>query len=105
MVVFDDDFIAFLWYLFGMVDDKTIDSVLKLLPKNAFYYFTKASVPRALDEELLLEYANIYKLTGRSYDSVNDAIIAAQKNSDKNDMIYIGGSTFIVADALKYFYK
>ena len=86
-----------------MVDDKTIDSILKLLPKKAQYYFTKASVPRALDEQILAGFASRYKLKGNTYFNVINAIAAAINCTDKNDMMFIGGSTFVVADALRYF--
>ena len=89
--------------VFGMADDKDIDSVLKILPKNAVYYFTKASIERALNEDLIKEQASIYQLLGSSYPTVSEAIEAAIENADKDDLIFIGGSSFIVADALPIF--
>lgn len=91
--------------IFGMVDDKSINSILTILPKNAIYYFTKASVPRALDEKILAKNAKEFNLKGSIYPDVKNAIVTAINDSNKNDMIYIGGSTFIVADALEYFNK
>ncbi len=86
--------------VFGMVDDKTIDPVLSMLPVKARYYFTKASVPRALNENVLAQNALKHNLKGLVFPDVKRAIIAARQNSDKRDMIFIGGSTFVVADAL-----
>jgi len=76
---------------------------LPLLPKEARYYFTRASVERALDEQLLQEEARAYGLTGERYGSVTQAVAAAIKNADENDLIFIGGSSFVVADALPLF--
>ncbi|MCU4154997.1 bifunctional folylpolyglutamate synthase/dihydrofolate synthase [Carboxylicivirga sp. A043] len=85
----------------GMVNDKDHAAVLNILPKEARYYFTKASIPRSLNEEELKIMANTYALTGESYTNVNLAIEDAKKNAGVNDLIFIGGSTFIVADALE----
>ena len=86
--------------VFGMVADKKRDCIYPLLPKDAIYYFTKPSIPRALDEHILAEEASAYGLMGRTYPSVRKAIAAARRNAQKKDFIYIGGSTFVVADAL-----
>jgi dihydrofolate synthase/folylpolyglutamate synthase len=86
--------------IIGMVNDKDIDSVLSLLPKQANYYFTKASIPRALDEKILMQKAQVFGLQGNSYPTVVEAINSAKEYSFPNDRIFIGGSTFIVADAL-----
>lgn len=84
----------------GMVSDKNIDGVLELLPKNATYYFTKASIPRALDEDLLKEKASHFNLCGSCYTTVHSALAAARANADPNDLIYVGGSTFVVAEVV-----
>lgn len=84
----------------GMVNDKDINGVLSLLPATARYYFTKASVARALPEDELAAIADRHGLKGHSYSTVSEAVQAARENAGKNDFIYIGGSTFIVADAL-----
>ncbi|MDP4222580.1 MAG: Mur ligase family protein [Bacteroidota bacterium] len=84
----------------GFVSDKDISSMLPLFPEDAIYYFTKASVQRALDEKLLLVKANACGLKGKSYPDVKSAIIAARRAASPKDLIFIGGSTFIVADAL-----
>lgn len=87
--------------ILGMVNDKDISAVLELLPKDAVYYFTKASIPRALDEEDLKEKAKQAGLEGNSYPTVKDAVLAALNVAGKKDFIYIGGSNFVVADALE----
>ena len=84
----------------GFVNDKDLSSILPLFPQDAVYYFTKASVPRALDENVLKTKAEEYGLHGNSYPEVKIAMEAAAKNASPTDMIFIGGSTFVVADAL-----
>ncbi|MFN2335741.1 MAG: folylpolyglutamate synthase/dihydrofolate synthase family protein [Bacteroidales bacterium] len=84
----------------GFVSDKDLSSVLPLFPHDARYYFTRASVPRALDEKFLMAEAVKYGLAGDSYPSVAEALGAAQAAAGPDDMIFIGGSTFVVADAL-----
>mgnify|MGYP001263585016 CR=1 FL=1 len=84
----------------GFVNDKDLGSVLPLFPRDARYYFTRASVPRALDEKLLQAEAEGYGLAGQAYNSVPEAVEAARAASGPRDMIFIGGSTFVVADAL-----
>jgi dihydrofolate synthase/folylpolyglutamate synthase len=84
----------------GFVNDKDLESVMPLFPRDAVYYFTRASVPRALDEEVLKAAAEEYGLTGDSYPSVAAALSAARAAALPEDMIFIGGSTFVVADAL-----
>jgi len=86
--------------ILGFVNDKNIDEILKLLPQKAKYYFTKASIPRALDQEILAEKAKKNYLKGNVYKNVLEAKKNAKKNAGPNDLIFIGGSTFIVADAL-----
>ncbi len=87
-------------FVIGFVSDKDLGPVLPLFPANAKYYFTRASVPRALDEKELKEKALKYGLKGESFGDVVSAIRSARKNSSVSDLIFIGGSTFIVADAL-----
>lgn len=86
--------------VFGVVNDKDVTSILKLLPKKAIYYFCKASIPRALNETDLYTIAKKNKLKGAPFPTVKKALKAAIKNADKKDLIFIGGSTFVVADAL-----
>ena len=82
----------------GMVKDKDIDAVLKLLPTHANYYFTKAQIPRALDEISLLESAVELGLKGQSFIEVNEAIKVAMDNAKIDDLILICGSVFLVAE-------
>ncbi|MDP4188954.1 MAG: folylpolyglutamate synthase/dihydrofolate synthase family protein [Bacteroidota bacterium] len=84
--------------VFGVVKDKKIDEMLKLMPKNATYYFTRAGIPRALDENILLERGKLYGLRGEAYHSVKEAFEAARMAAEPADMIFIGGSTYIVAE-------
>ena len=89
--------------VFGMANDKDLDSVLAIMPAEAHYYFTKASVERALNEITLQAHATTYGLQGLSFGSVEDAVKAAKENAGENDLIFIGGSSFVVADALPLF--
>lgn len=86
--------------VFGMVSDKKRDNIYRLLPRDAIYYFTKPSLPRALDENILASEAAEYGLEGKTFPTVRKALAAARKNAVSKDCIYIGGSTFVVADAL-----
>lgn len=86
----------------GMVADKDVRSSLELMPHDAIYYFTKASVKRALNERKLLQVANEIGLKGRSYPNVAQAVQAAITEAGKDDVVYVGGSNFIVADFLEY---
>jgi dihydrofolate synthase / folylpolyglutamate synthase len=90
-----------LHFVMGVVNDKDIARILELLPKQAVYYFTKANIPRALGEDQLLELALRAGLIGSSYPSVRIAMEEAKNNAAPNDLIFIGGSTFIVAEALQ----
>lgn len=89
--------------IIGMVNDKDQDEVLSLLPINAHYYFTKASIPRAADPEQLANRAIRFGLKGSCYNTVREAISSAITNADKNDLIFIGGSTFVVAEIFEVF--
>ncbi len=89
--------------VFGMANDKDTSAILSLLPQNAIYYFTKPSVDRGMNEKTLAEQASAFGLEGETYPTVPQAVTAAQKNADENDFIFIGGSNFIVADALPLF--
>lgn len=89
-----------LHFVLGVVNDKDLEEILPLFPKNAKYYFCRPNIPRGLDEEILREKASKFNVIGISYNSVSDAYADALKNADKNDLIYIGGSTFVVAEVL-----
>jgi folylpolyglutamate synthase/dihydrofolate synthase len=86
--------------VFGLVDDKNTDEVLNLMPKEANYYFTRASIPRALNEIKLQELASAYDLRGKAYSTVEEALDAAKSDAEKEDMIFVGGSTFVVAEVV-----
>lgn len=89
----------------GMVNDKDISGVLSLLPKDAYYYFTQASVKRALPAEEMAQKAYAANLQGGYYDNVQTALEAAKAKADKDDLIFVGGSSFIVADLLTFYSK
>lgn len=84
----------------GVVSDKKLDKILPLLPKDGIYYFTKAQIPRALDEHTLMAQAAEYGLHGNSYSTVAQAFNAAKENAAPDDFIFIGGSNFTVAEIL-----
>ena len=84
----------------GMVNDKDISDVLAVMPRNARYYFTQASVQRALDASTLRDMARQAGLTGRVFRTVAQAINTAQREAAPEDLIFVGGSTFVVADLL-----
>ncbi len=84
----------------GLVKDKDPGNLLRLLPPNAVYYFTKAEIPRALDEKELAKMALNFGLLGTSYPAVERAYDAACNKAGKNDMVFVGGSTFVVAEIL-----
>ena len=88
--------------IFGMVDDKDINSVMSLLPKDAEYYFTQASCKRALNSLTVASIAESHGITGKSYNNVGEAYLQARKEADKDDFIFIGGSSYIVADLLAF---
>jgi len=87
----------------GVVSDKDISSVLALMPKDAQYYFTQANIQRALPADQLLEMAKSFGLKGKSYLSVNEAIKTALNDSELNDFVFIGGSNFVVGEAIPIF--
>lgn len=84
----------------GVVNDKDLDSILPLFPKKANYYFCKPNIPRGLDATILKQKASEYQLIGNLYNSVSNAYEDAVKNASKNDFIFIGGSTFVIAEIL-----
>lgn len=88
--------------VFGMVNDKDINGVLKIMPTDAEYYFCQAKVKRAKDSSELKTCAEKYGLIGNSFATVGEAYEKAIEESDENDMVFVGGSSFIVADLLSY---
>ena len=88
--------------VFGMASDKDIERVMSTLPHEACYYWTKASVKRTTSEQTIANIATKYDLHGKTYSNVAEAYEAAVNNASTNDYIYVGGSSFIVADLLRY---
>ncbi|SFA53843.1 dihydrofolate synthase / folylpolyglutamate synthase [Pedobacter suwonensis] len=86
--------------VFGMVNDKDISKVLLLMPKNATYYFCKPALERGLDADRLKEQAAAHGLTGKSFTSVLEAKATAIQSASPKDLVFIGGSTFVVAEAI-----
>jgi len=89
-----------LHFVIGVVNDKDITKILDMLPKNAVYYFCKPDIPRGLEAESLKLKAESFGLTGEVYPSVKAAFIAAQQNAGANDLVFVGGSTFVVAEVV-----
>ena len=87
--------------VFGMVDDKDVYGVMSLLPKKATYYFTKPSTKRGLPEQSLMVFGQQFGLEGESYATVEDAYSSAIRTAEDKDLIFIGGSNYVVADFLK----
>ena len=91
------------YMIVGMVGDKDIDGVMELMPKGATYLFTQASVERAMPAHQFAEKAAIHGLEGKTYEKVTDAVRDALGVTGEEDIIFIGGSTFVVADAIPLF--
>ncbi|MBC7523962.1 MAG: bifunctional folylpolyglutamate synthase/dihydrofolate synthase, partial [Flavobacterium sp.] len=89
-----------LHFVLGFVNDKDLKEILPLFPQNAKYYFCKPNIPRGLDAEILFNEAKAFGLTGNIYSSISEAYQSALKNAGNDDFIYIGGSTFVVAEIL-----
>ncbi len=89
-----------LHFVLGMVNDKNISDILSLLPQHAKYYFCKANIPRALPAEELAEKAAQFSLQGEVYDSVTAAWHAAKNDAKDEDVVFVGGSTFVVAEVV-----
>jgi dihydrofolate synthase/folylpolyglutamate synthase len=89
-----------LHFVFGTVSDKDFKKILKLLPKDATYYFCSANIERSLDSKKLIKEAREHQLLGKEYDSVIKAYNSAKLKAKINDLIFIGGSTFVVAEVL-----
>ena len=87
-------------FILGTVNDKNIDNILTLLPKDAIYYFCEANIPRSLEKETLQSKSEKHGLSGEVYNSVSQALQTAKKNAEKEDCIFVGGSTFVVAEII-----
>ncbi len=84
----------------SVVNDKDLDKILPLFPKDATYYFSKANIPRGLDVNVLQQKALLYGLQGKTYTSVQGAYQAALQTAGNNDVVFVGGSTFTVAEVI-----
>ncbi|HTE02317.1 MAG TPA: folylpolyglutamate synthase/dihydrofolate synthase family protein [Mucilaginibacter sp.] len=89
-----------LHFVMGVVNDKDMSKILAMLPKNATYYFCKPDIPRGLDAESLRLKAEGFGLHGNTYPSVKAALQAAQSKAGENDLVFVGGSTFVVAEVV-----
>ncbi|MBN8575899.1 MAG: bifunctional folylpolyglutamate synthase/dihydrofolate synthase [Cytophagales bacterium] len=87
-----------LHWVWGMVKDKDVRKILNLLPADAHYYFCQANIPRAMDATTLAQHANAVGLKGEIIPDVNEAIRTANRHAQHNDLVLIGGSTFVVAE-------
>jgi dihydrofolate synthase/folylpolyglutamate synthase len=84
----------------GVVNDKDSGKVLPMFPKDATYYFCKPDIPRGLDAEIMKAQAEAHGLIGKAYPSVKEALLSAQKNAGNDDLVFVGGSTFVVAEVV-----
>ncbi len=84
----------------GVVSDKDLSGILPMFPKKAKYYFCKPNIPRGLSEDILQQKARGFGLNGSVFSSVNQAFEKAKEKAQKNDIIYVGGSTFVVAEVI-----
>lgn len=89
-----------LHFVLSVVNDKDIEGILELLPQNAEYYYCKADIPRGLSAEILAEKATNCGLKGNVYPSVKEAYVAACVKAEKNDLVFVGGSNFTVAEVV-----
>ena len=89
-----------LHFVLGFANDKDVDKLLKLFPKNASYYFAKANVPRGLDSETLSKLASSHSLIGKPYTSVRRALAIAKRKANPDDLIFVGGSIFVVSEVI-----
>jgi dihydrofolate synthase/folylpolyglutamate synthase len=89
-----------LHFVIGMVNDKDISKVLSMLPKDATYYFCRPDIPRGLEAESIKEKAASFGLHGDAYGSVKEALTAAQNKATDKDLVFVGGSTFVVAEVV-----
>jgi len=95
----DEDF-QNLHIVFGVVNDKNLNSILPMMPKQAQYYFCKPNIERGLNAEKLRQIFNDHGLKGNAFSSVVEALFDAKSKAELNDLIYIGGSTFVVAEII-----
>lgn len=96
----DQEIFKQLHIVMGVINDKDLDSILPLFPKGANYYFCKPNIERGLDELILKEKAAIFGLKGEIYTSVETAYKAAITAANEDDLVFVGGSTFVVAEII-----
>ena len=89
-----------LHFVFGVVNDKHLDPILDLMPKNATYYFCKPDIPRGLDPFSLQQQSQAREMYGECYPSVKAALASARNSAGKEDLVFVGGSTFVVAEVV-----
>ena len=89
-----------LHFILGMVNDKNLDTIIDLFPKDATYYYCKPNILRGLKAGILQEHFGVKGYSGKVYNSVAEALKSAKKNAKKEDLIYVGGSTFVVAEII-----
>jgi dihydrofolate synthase/folylpolyglutamate synthase len=89
--------------VFGVVNDKDLSGILGLLPKEASYYFTQADIPRSLSSDVLRDNGEAFGLLGGAFRSVREAVEEARKSAGDDDLVFIGGSTFVVGEAVLLF--
>ena len=89
-----------LHFVLGIVNDKDISKILDMLPKTAIFYFCKPDIPRGLEAEILKHQAESHGLIGETYPSVKAALKSAQQNAREGDLVFVGGSTFVVAEVV-----
>jgi dihydrofolate synthase / folylpolyglutamate synthase len=88
------------YFILGFVKDKNISEILELFPKDGIYYFCQANNPRSMPSENLIEIAKMHDISGYSILNVNDALEKVTKLAKKDDFIYVGGSTYLVAELI-----
>ena len=93
---------AALHIVMGVVSDKDIQHIFPLMPRDARYYFTQAAIPRAMDAAVLAEHAGVFGLKGEIISSVKQALKAAKNNASLDDIIFVGGSAFVVAEVIDF---
>ena len=89
-----------LHFVLGMVKDKNIYNILTLFPKDAIYYFCEANIPRSMNKVDLQKISSEFNLYGGVYSSVKEALYHAKLKATENDLVYVGGSTFVVAEVI-----
>ena len=87
-------------FVLGVVKDKNINKILSLLPKDAIYFFCQANILRSMDKITLQKKSSKFNLSGEAFSSVEEALKQAKSEAKDNDLIYVGGSTFVVAEII-----